>query len=58
MTKSKKKGAISNFVLSGIEYGDKDINETTLPQILAEACQELLGDDWKHIIMSADIESD
>ena len=55
--KHKKTGAISNFVLSKIEYGDKDISETNLPQILAETCHELLGEDWKQIIMQTDIEN-
>jgi hypothetical protein len=42
-------GAISQFVLDGIEYGEADICETMAHDLLDDTCRELFGQNWREI---------
>jgi hypothetical protein len=45
-----RNSAICQFQLDRIEYGELDICQTMFPQLVAEACRELLGENWRQII--------
>ena len=49
-----KNGAISQFVLDRIEYGELDLCETMSQQLLDDACRELLGENWREIAVFED----
>ena len=41
-----KNGAISQFVLDGIEYGELDLCETMFPELSGDICREEYGENW------------
>lgn len=47
---SPRNGAICQFVLDRIEYGDLDICETMFPRLLGDACRTLLGENWRQMV--------
>ena len=51
---SPKNGAISQFVLDGIEYGEADICETMSHDLLDDTCRELFGENWREMITFED----
>lgn len=46
-------GAISQFVLDGVEYGEADICETMSHDLLGDTCRELFGENWREVIVFA-----
>ena len=43
---SPRNGAISQFVLDRIEYGELDLCETTFPALVGDICREEYGENW------------
>ena len=48
---SPKNGAISQYELDGIEYGELDPCETMSPQLLEDTCRDMLGENWRERIV-------
>ena len=49
-----KNGAISQFELDGIEYGEVDICETMSNELLGDTCRDMLGENWREMIVFED----
>lgn len=47
---SPRDSANCHFVLDRIEYGDLDLCETMFPELVADTCRELLGENWRQMI--------
>ena len=51
---SPKNGAISQYELDGIEYGELDLCETMSHELLDDACRDILGENWREMIVFED----